>query len=40
MLLLKNCSYIAQPDEDVIITDSDILIEGSRIKKIGEEFRG
>ncbi|HEX2963207.1 MAG TPA: 8-oxoguanine deaminase [Ignavibacteriales bacterium] len=38
MLLLKNCSYIAQPDEDVIITDSDILIEGSRIKKIGKNL--
>ncbi|MCU7513098.1 MAG: 8-oxoguanine deaminase [Ignavibacteria bacterium] len=38
MLLLKNCSYIAQPDEDVIITDSDILIEGSRIKRIGKNL--
>ncbi|MGE5353452.1 MAG: 8-oxoguanine deaminase [Acidobacteriota bacterium] len=38
MLLLKNCAYIAQPDEDVIITNSDILIEGNRIKRIGKNI--
>lgn len=38
MLLLKNCAYIAQPDDDVIITNSDILVEGNRIKKIGKNI--
>lgn len=38
MLLLKNCAYIAQPDEERIIKDSDILIEGNRIKNIGKNI--
>ncbi|MGE5430871.1 MAG: 8-oxoguanine deaminase [Syntrophomonadaceae bacterium] len=38
MLLLKNCAYIAQPDQDRIITNSDILIDDNRIKRIGKDI--
>ncbi|MCU7494357.1 MAG: 8-oxoguanine deaminase [Ignavibacteria bacterium] len=36
MLLLKNCSYIAAPENGGIITNSDILIEANKIKQISK----
>lgn len=39
MILLKNCAFIVPPDNGALITDSDILIEGSKIKKIGKDLQ-
>ncbi|HEX2865592.1 MAG TPA: 8-oxoguanine deaminase [Ignavibacteriales bacterium] len=38
MLLLKNCSFIAMPEDGKIIKNSDILVEGNRIKSIGKDL--
>jgi len=38
MILLKNCYYIASFDDDKSFSDTDILIDGNRIAKIGKEI--
>jgi cytosine/adenosine deaminase-related metal-dependent hydrolase len=38
MILLKNCFFVASFDEDKIYYDTDILIDGNRIVKIGKKL--